>query len=188
MEGNPMTRCDIVCGHCFTRYSHKCGYMNAKCEKCGATTNQDWQLGEDKMSEEYWSANDDNEMWTHGDPHEAVQDILSDYNDPEIVDGSIIHIWYGESLVHKASHFIPDIVEYMIENAANECGECSDSWLGCATDELQEAVAKAVDDWCDKTNNQPTFGPIINIKKHAVKIISVDDENWEFIKEAGDGE
>lgn len=99
---------------------------------------------------------------------DEVEDVLNyilEYSSPDD-DLSVITIYRGELVTNKASAYVPNVYDYLSNNAYGHVGEYSDSWPDCdedAINELQKMVEHAVDAWADKHNLQPNFGEIDNI-------------------------
>jgi len=129
------------------------------------------------------------EDFHHDSVDEAVEALLELENDREMesrhqsafgassaedkrrLKGRTRQLWEGDAVKRPASEYLPDIVEAMQDRAYDEVGEHSDGWEFSKeqTTELQEVVAKAVDQWATANNMQPHFYQIINATPFHVK-------------------
>ncbi len=120
-----------------------------------------------------------NETWHCNDIDELLQEGLSEGwllpgESDEIV------VYSGTCEIKKASDFLGDIVDMLTDNAQNECGEVSSSWLEGSGDLLQKAMSDCLDNWCDKYGKTVHFGCIENIKPIHIIILKIqgDDITW----------
>jgi len=81
--------------------------------------------------------------------------------------------------VGQITCFIPSIdvdnvLDYISENAYDQCGECSEGYLDYTKEEkqkLEDMLNEALERWMDETNNHPTFFMIENTEDIIENII-----------------
>lgn len=119
------------------------------------------------------------EEYGYSDPYEAAQEL---WGDGEYNIGDIVTIYEGDPVAFSASSFIPNMAEYMGENAYDACGEYSETWDFSREQEksLQELIEKTVDKWADDNKMQPNFYSVTNVKEIKVKFID-DEGNVEIL-------
>jgi hypothetical protein len=103
-------------------------------------------------NEEHWSCNE--EFDTREEAIEAGKEAALD-------DGEITSFYIGR-IVDFIPHVNPyRIIDDLVEDTGEECGEVSDSFLDTVTKEqilrLGEMLDKTLNEWLDETNNQPRF-------------------------------
>lgn len=116
----------------------------------------------------------DEEFYNYTHLNEAVEIACDERSN--IQAGSEIIIWAGTPDQPKASKYIGDISDTMMDNAANDVGECADGWP--PSNELNKVVAAAVDKWCDENNAHPHFYRVENVKEILIRID--DPKKYEF--------
>jgi len=131
-------------------------------------------LSDESKKKIMYSLEKENETWYYSDIDELIQDgYREDLITLEGKDDLIVYS--GVSHVKKASTYLNDIVETLTENAHEECGEVSSSWLESVGDTLQKHMEKCLDDWCYKYGQDAFFGLIENIKPIHIVVLKVDD-------------
>lgn len=118
------------------------------------------------------------EFWTSGEDFSTKEEAIDAgkeaalYNDLDPVES-----FY----VGQIKDFIPTInvwriIDELMEDASEQCGEASDSFLENITKEqrnrLSELLDEALNKWLDETNNHPNFYGIDNIE--TIKVIKND--------------
>ena len=121
----------------------------------------------------------DEENFRHESIEEAIEGLecCLDLN-AELTAGSLLTIWEGTARKHKASEFIPDMIEQLEEGAYDECGEWTDEWPNSTPDqdhELRDSVKVAVDAWADKYNLQPRFYTVDDPEEIRLHVVEKDD-------------
>lgn len=86
----------------------------------------------------------------------------------------------GEVVKHNASHYfnhVSRIIEYMGEEAYEECGEYCGDWPECVTnkqeEELSKSIKELIDYWASKHGHHPTFFSVINVCEVEVDVDEV---------------
>ena len=122
-----------------------------------------------------------NETWHCDDIDELLLEGLSDGWLPPEENDEIV-IYSGTFETKKASVYLNDIVDMLMENAHEECGEVVGSWLEGSGNKLQKAMSDCLDTWCDKYGKAVFFGCIENIKPIHINILKIqgDDIVWEY--------
>lgn len=116
------------------------------------------------MNRYYWSFDKDEEIWNHSE--ERIEDCIEEAK---------LNNWRGckSVFIGELEDYIPvidaiNIIEELQEEAYNECGECSETWLDAInhkqTESLEERLNDALQKWLEETNNQPNFGKVTKIK------------------------
>lgn len=131
------------------------------------------------MSEKCYSINE--EEFNYESEEAAVEKI---WNNGDHKAGDTATIFAGDTVPRSASDFVPSLADLMVEQAYDQHGEYSDTWefSRAEEDDLQEVVAKAVDEWADKNNMQPRFWSIENIRQIKIRFIN-DDGEYETLPE-----
>jgi hypothetical protein len=114
------------------------------------------------------------EVWTSGEnfdtKEEAIEAGREAIKDDKL---EIDFFWIGQIV-----DYIPTINEYriiddLVEDAAEQCGEVSDSFLDGMTEEqikqLGLLLNETLNKWLEETKNQPNFYRIVNVESIAVK-------------------
>jgi len=117
-----------------------------------------------------------NEDFTYTDCDAAIQSAL---DDPEIKVGDVVTIYEGDSIEHKAGDFAAFWpIDKLKENANEECGEYSESWLTHCTKEqegdLEDRIKAVVNQWADDYALHPNFYGVENIKEIKVELLDED--------------
>jgi len=111
----------------------------------------------------------DRENFRYKSIDEAALDL---WGDPEVWAGDVCSIYEADKHRYKASVFIPDTVEEMLERAGGEAGEHADGWwddLSPYKDELQKIVESAVDKWATDKGMHPKFWGAKNVKPISIR-------------------
>lgn len=132
----------------------------------------------------YYSHIIDEEFWSNTEIESAIEDYgytREENGDDDFETGDIITIYRGECQNYRASYFCVDITDDITNCAYDNCGECSEDWLNGREKELNEHIKKAIDEWCDKNNEQPKFGTMKNIVNLDVRIL---ENGFEIVEKA----
>lgn len=111
--------------------------------------------------------------------HTSIEDAVEDlWNGGQYEIGEVATIWEGDPDLKTASHFTPNMAEYLQERAYDELGEVTDSWEFSEKEDksLQNAVNKAVDDWATANNMQPKFYSVENVREIQVRFTNEDGD------------
>lgn len=111
-------------------------------------------------SEEYWTSGEDfdtkEEAIEAGKEAMKEEDIGSNY------------FWIGQISEYNPSINASYIIDSLVEQAFDKCGEASDNFLsGISKEEeykLETMLNDVLNKWLEETNNQPTFYSIENME------------------------
>lgn len=83
-------------------------------------------------------------------------------------------VWTGVCEAIHVRRYMPDgddLIERMVEQAYDDCGEASESWLDSVSKEqraeLTEGVRSLIEAWLDKHKLNANFWNVVNIIEHA---------------------
>lgn len=123
----------------------------------------------------------DGEVYNFDDVHDAILDITECLEGP--LTGQVVIISRGEEDCITASTYAPNnILDYMSDNAYEECGEWGEDWPKVTKEaelELDAMVKAAVDSWADKHDCQPTFYKAVDtyvVSTHPVAINDTEEK------------
>jgi hypothetical protein len=115
-------------------------------------------------NEENWSTNED--FNTKEEAIEAGKEAALDEEE-------IALFYVGKIVDYEPNVNAYRVVDDLIEDAAEQCGEVSDSFLDNVTKEQYKLLSEILDDvlyqWLRATNNQPNFYRIVNVETIKVK-------------------
>ena len=110
-----------------------------------------------------WSKNSDDEVW-HGGPCDSIRECVKEATDEGYgVDETIA---LGLIEPYEVNYdFADEIVYRLCEDAYDEVGEVSDSWLDNVSKEnlekLNNRVTQVVLEWLKEINEEPTFYKVL---------------------------
>lgn len=116
-----------------------------------------------------WSNDKDDELWRNG-CFDTIQECISEAKEEGYKVGETIAV--GETNDFKVYVDAERVLEMVQDDAYDECGEASDSWIDCRRhnlDELSDKLTDCVNEWLKETNQEPTFYYIDNIKRVEIK-------------------
>lgn len=114
-----------------------------------------------------WTDDPTDEFW-HNDRFETIEECIEDAKKQGKPIGSRIAVGTCEDYVPSIDIF--DLLEKIVEDAYDECGEIADGFIefkyGNHKNEeiLQERMNKVLIDWLKETNQYPTFYKIQPLK------------------------
>ena len=149
-----------------------------------------------RESDIYYAANEETELWSTTDPHDAVDEVLGDWSEEPLKDGDIISIYAGKVDYKDASFFMSDkfmtqFKDDLVENADDymqPLGDCTETFMAGPCDGLRMVMCNALDKWCKKNDKEPDFGRMVNIKEVRVRVLSLEKTEWEFVEEESSDE
>jgi urocanate hydratase len=112
------------------------------------------------------------EYWTSGEDFDTKEEAIEAGKEAALDEEEISSFYVGQ-----IKDFIPKIntwriTDDLMEDAAEQCGKASDSFLDGITEEqrqrLSELLDEALSKWLDETNNHPDFYGIDNVKVIAI--------------------
>lgn len=118
---------------------------------------------------------------------QAVENYL-DYNEG-FVGETEIEIFEADKINNSISKFLGTCVaDVLVETACDDDdgGEAAEAWGAKILknhQEIQKTVRDALENWADRTNNQPDFFGVKNVRPISVKIKVDKEGNWEDISE-----
>lgn len=75
-------------------------------------------------------------------------------------------VWKAKAIPHRASEFVPDIVDIMLNQAADSSPYGIDWDINCKdARDLQKKIERVVNKWAKKTGNEPTWWAVTSIKE-----------------------
>lgn len=88
--------------------------------------------------------------------------------------GDEFEVFIGENGEFKPSVDGERCMDMLREQAADECGECSDNYLyeipKGAEKELTDVLTEAFNKWAKKHGQEPNFYPVNNVKKYSLEV------------------
>ena len=115
----------------------------------------------------YWNFDREEETWNNSG--ESIKECIEEarlYVEAE--DQEFVYI--GEVTNHVPTIDAERIIDNLIDQAYDECGESSDGWLdGVKTEELEEKLNEVLQEWLKKTNQEPTFGKLEKVNRYNLK-------------------
>jgi hypothetical protein len=136
------------------------------------------------MSNYCYSANGDD--YNYSELSEAVERAWDDKH-PDGQVGDVLTIWRGDASEYDPIEFVPDICEYMGEQAYDEAGDYAADWPGASKEqerELQKAVEQVVAEWIARHSLKPPFMNVSNTKAIKVRILSMTGDYEELERTA----
>ncbi len=115
---------------------------------------------------------------------QAVELFLLDNKD--FVGETEIQIFSGEKVKFTISRFLPRIAEYLQDRAYGENDYFSDLWCNKIeknSQEIQEIVSAALENWANHTGNQPNFFGVKNVSAETIKVKIDKDGYWSIIED-----
>lgn len=110
-----------------------------------------------------WSKHSDDELW-HGGPCDSLRDCVEE----AVENGYSMEDTFAVGLIEEYNidlDFAWRIIEDLQEDAYDEVGEASDSWLDCTTreqrDELNSRIHKIVREWLKEIHEEPSFYKVL---------------------------
>lgn len=119
-------------------------------------------------TETYFSTNE--EEYRFDDLQEALEDAWDSSDEAD----EMLIVWQGECTKQPASHYAPDILEYMGERAYDDIGEFAEGWPDFKPEvakALQANIEALIDDWAKVHKQHPAFGHVCNTKELQFKIV-----------------
>lgn len=115
------------------------------------------------MKKYAWSRHSDDEIW-HGGVCNSVKECVEEARLEDYKDTDTFAIGYVEP--YQVDYVNSDmIIEYLQEDAYDEIGEVSESWLDSITTEqredLESRVLKVVLEWLKDCKEEPTFYKVL---------------------------
>lgn len=99
---------------------------------------------------------------------EAVQSVLAAR---DFKKGQALDLWQADAIQRKASHYVPDISDLMVDQACDLCGGVAADWIfsPAQSASLLLAVQNAVDKWATVNAMHPYFFGAENAVKISVR-------------------
>lgn len=120
------------------------------------------------MSKYYWNFDKDEEVWNNTEHtiENCINEAKIDCENNELKEQKFVYI--GIVQEHVPVIDTENIIDYLREQAYQECGECCEGWLDHIKQEQEQSLEEKLNDalqiWLEETNNQPYFGEITKIK------------------------
>lgn len=121
------------------------------------------------MNKYSWNFNEHEEVWHNSCPtiEDCIEEAKWEKEDRGLTQN---HVFIGEVEPYIPSIDVEDVIDNLGEAAYQECGECSEGWIGGHKKEqekiLEERLNKVLIDWLEETNNNPSFGKFMKISKY----------------------
>ena len=110
-----------------------------------------------------WSRNSDDEIW-RGGPCDSIRECVKEASDEGYQLDETIAIGLIED--YEVNYdFAQDIIERLAEDAYDEVGEVSDSWLDSAKradfDRLNDRIIPIIKEWLKEIHEEPCFYKVL---------------------------
>lgn len=124
------------------------------------------------MKQRYaWARNSDDELW-HGGPCDSIRECVREASDEGYLEDDTIAIGLVEPYTIGID-YAWRIIEDLQEDAFEEVGDASDSWLDNVSREHREnlnaRIHSVVNSWLEEISEKPYFYKILPIKECTLK-------------------
>lgn len=121
------------------------------------------------MKKYFWNFNEYEEVW--GNACDTIDECISEAKREKVDRGiSEDYVFIGEIEEYKPKVDIEYLIDNVMEQAYEECGECAKGWLDGLrkedTRKLDERLNEVFTNWLKETNNTPHFGNFIEVVKY----------------------
>lgn len=119
------------------------------------------------MSKYYWNFNQDEEVWHNSE--DTIENCIEEAKQ-NCEEGEHEFVYIGVIQNHVPVIDGEYIVDYLRDQAYDECGECCDGWLDGADEEsLETKLNEVLQQWLEETKQQPSFGRFSEIYCYELK-------------------